>query len=70
MKSRNKEFCDFCGHFNEDDGDTCLYCGADMRPDAERRKEPEKRSGMSGIGSVLLAVIIVAVIVLAIAKQV
>lgn len=48
MKSVNKEFCDFCGHFNDLDDETCLYCGADLRPDDKKTSESAKDSNAKG----------------------
>ena len=61
MKSVNKEFCDFCGHFNDLDDETCLYCGADLRPDDKKTSETAKDSnakGCSFTGILLLLIVI------------
>ena len=61
MNSVNKEFCNFCGHFNDLDNETCLYCGADLRPDNKKASEPEKGTNAKGhpwLGILVLAVLI------------
>ena len=57
----NIEFCDFCCHFNDLDDETCLYCGADLRPDNKKASEPEKGTNAKGypwLGILVLAVLI------------